>query len=196
MKDISATIVAGKDLGERISGAGSDARVIIDREFRHGLLDLSRAMQRNIKSNFRQRTRDLWRSITIGEITRSADELSSRVGSPLEYAEIQEEGGEVHAKNVRNLTIPLEAFMTGRGVARGSARDVIASPEDYGYDGTFFSRNVLMGVRGTGEDREVEPLFFLTPSVTIPARPWAQPALDEIQPQFESRVSSALEALL
>ena len=190
--DLKMTVVAGADLAELFKSGESQARIIIDREFGHGLLDLSRAMKRNVKKNFHRHSGDFSRSVTIGETTRSSAELSAEVGSPEEYAEIQEKGGEVSAKNVRNLTIPLEAFMTGRGVARGSARDVIASPGNYGYDGTFFTGNVLMGKRG----EETEPLFFLTPSVTIPARPWAQPALDEVKPQFESRVTSALEALL
>ncbi|HVB79927.1 MAG TPA: hypothetical protein VNE82_08260, partial [Candidatus Binataceae bacterium] len=61
-----------------------------------------------------------------------------------------------------------------------------------GYDGTFFSKGVLFGKKGD----QVDPLFALKPSVTLPARPYAQPALDEVGPVFEQRLESALEALL
>ena len=51
---------------------------------------------------------------------------AARVGSTMEYA-IQERGGTITAKNVRNRTIPLSPIHDGRAVARGTARDVIAS---------------------------------------------------------------------
>ena len=121
---------------------------------------LEASMKRNIKGAFRQHTGDFVRSITSEPIAESGNEISGRTGSNLEYAEIQEKGGTIHAKNVRFLTIPLEAFMTGQGVARGTARDVIAHPEEFGYDGTFFSKGVLFG-------KEAPTLcsFFCTESI-------------------------------
>ncbi len=194
--DIKLTIVAGQDLAEKFERAGAEGRAAIRRELGQAQLDLAAAMKRNIRSNFRQRSGDLLRSIAIAPIEESGDTITGPVGSNLEYAEIQEEGGEIRAKNVRNLTIPLEPFMTGQGLARGTARDVIESPGEYGYDGTFFSRGVLMGRRGSGADAETEPLFALRPSVMLPARPYAEPAIEEVKPQFESAMRAALEALL
>ena len=192
MADLTLSVVAGDDLAERFTESAGAARM----EMRHQLLDAmlktETAMKRNIRTTLRRRSGALEESISHEALEETSAGLSGRVGSNMEYAEIQERGGEIHAKNAKNLTIPLEAFMTGRGIAKGSARDLIASPGDYGYDGTFFSRGVLLGKRGD----EVEPLFVLKPSVTLPARPYAQPALDEIAPEFEASMRSALEALL
>ncbi len=192
MADIQVRVVEGADLAERFRAAGASVHQVMRHEVASAQLHLDRAMKRNIKKSFRQRTGDFSRSITSEPIVESGNEISGRTGSNLEYAEIQEKGGTIHAKNVRNLTIPLEAFMTGAGVARGTARDVISHPADYGYDGTFFSKGVLFGKIGD----EAEPLFALKPSVTLPSRPWAQPAADEVQPQFQSAMRAALEALI
>ena len=190
--DFTISVVAGKELADKFEQGGSAARATIRRELRSAQFALASAMKRNARSVLRQRSGDLVRSIVPGEIEESGAEITGPVGSNLEYAHIQKEGGTIAAKNVRNLTIPLAAFLTPQGIARGSARDVIAAPGDYGYDGTFFSRGVLMGRRG----EDVEPLFALRPSVTLPARPYAAPAMEEIKPQFEASLSSALEALL
>lgn len=195
MADLELKIVAGKDLADKLSGAASKARGVMRHELQRGQSKLNLAMRRNIRKTFRRHRGGL-ENIVSEPIDESGDTVSARVGSSLAYAEIQERGGEIHAKNVKNLTIPLEAFMTGRGYARGTARDVIGSPGEYGYDGTFFSKGVLFGKRGKGEDAEVEPLFSLRPSVTLPARPYAQPAIDEVAPEIEASMHSALEALL
>lgn len=192
MADLEIRVVEGAELAERFKAAGGQVRPIIRRQVVAAQFLLERAMKRNIKGSFKQHTGDFVRSISSEAIAEDGDEIYGRTGSNLEYAEIHEEGGEIHAKNVSNLTIPLEAFMTGSGVARGSARDLIANPGEFGYDGTFFSKNVLMGKSGD----EVVPLFVLTPSVTLPARPWAKPAADEVQPQFEESMRAALEALI
>ncbi len=192
MSDLTIRVVEGAELAERFKAAGAQVRPIMRHEVVAAQFMLERAMKRNVKDTFRQRTGDFARSISSEPLLESGEEISGRTGSNLEYAEIQEEGGEIHAKNVRNLTIPLEAFMTGQGVARGSARDLIANPEEFGYDGTFFSEGILFGKSGD----QAEPLFVLKPSVTLPARPWAQPAADEVQPKFESAMRTALEALI
>lgn len=109
--------------------------------------------------------------------------------------EIQECGGTITAKNVRNLTIPLSPFITGRGVGggarHGARRDRVA--ESYGYRSTFVSVQLIFGTRDHGV---AEPLFKLQPSVTLPARPDAAPAAEEIAPEFESQMVRAMESLL
>ncbi len=191
--NLELKIVAGADLAEKFDkAAGTGVHQAILHAVRGAQLDLANAMKRNIRAKFRQRSGDFARSIVSEPIEDRGAQVSGRTGSNLEYAQIQERGGEIRAKNVRNLTIPLEAFMTGRGLARGAAHSVIASPGNYGFDGTFFSHHILFGKRG----EEAVPLFALKPSVTLPARPWAQPALDEIKPSFEAAMRSALQALL
>lgn len=99
------------------------------------------------------------------------------------YGAIQEDGGTLIPKNAKYLTIPLEAMLTGVGVARGTARQVIESPEAFGYGGTFFAKGILFGKLGktakgnrrwrrggSGEQTTVIPLFALKTSVTIPGR--------------------------
>lgn len=188
-------IVTGHDLAVRFRSAGSKALAVVRQVHGQALLDLAAAMRRNVKRTFRQRTGKL-ADIVIEEPTESGGEIIGRAGSPLEYAEIQEEGGDIHAKNVGHLTIPLSAFETGRGVARGTARDVIGAPEAFGYDRTEFAGNLLFGVRGSGEDEEREPLFALVESVHLDPKPWAEPALKKIKPKYKKALASALEALL
>jgi hypothetical protein len=190
--DLKMTVVSGADLAQLFERAPEKARGILRTTMNAGMILLQSAMARNVRQTFRQRSGAL-ADIAIEPIAESGGELTGRVGSTLEYAEIQEKGGEIRAKNVRNLTIPLEPFMTGRGVARGSAHDVIANPSSFGYDGTFFSKGVLYGRHGNAT---TEPLFALKPSVTLQARPYAQPAIDEIKPEYAASVTSALEALL
>jgi len=103
-------------------------------------------------------------------------------------------GGEIHAKNVAHLTIPLEAIKTGRGLARGRARDIISSPGSYGYAGTFSMQGIIFGKRG--KDEPPEPLFLLRESVTLPPRPYAEPAAEQVRPEVESSVRRAMASLL
>jgi len=189
-RDLEMTIVAGADLAEAFSRSAGEARAAMRRE----LAAAQFAVVSKIKSNLRHRSRSgaLAESFIVEPLTESGNLISGRAGSNLEYAAIQEAGGEVQAKSVPHLTIPLAPFLTGRRIARGTARSVIESPGAYGYDGTFFSRGVLFGKRG----EESEPLFALKESITIPARPYVQPALDEAAPEFEAAMRAALEALL
>jgi hypothetical protein len=195
MSDISLKIIAGTDLADRLAGAAVEARAAIRREVNAASLLLASTMRANVKSALRMRSGDLYESITPIPVEESGAEISGGAGSNMEYAEIQERGGTITAKDTL-LTIPLDAMLTGRGIARGTAHEVIDNPGRFGFDGTFFSRGVLMGRRGEGADAEVEPLFALRRSVTIPAHPYAQPALDQTATTFEAAITVALEALL
>jgi len=55
------------------------------------------------------------------------------------------------------------------------------------------SAQLLFGRR---EDGTGEPLFALRLSVTLRARPYGEPALEEVAPQVESSLARAIEALL
>lgn len=96
------------------------------------------------------------------------------------YAAIQEFGGMIVPRNGAALTIPLQAMLTANGVARGSARDVKANPESFGFSSTFIPKghNVIMGTllgsKGRpghlrGQAGSAVPLFALKTSVMIPA---------------------------
>jgi hypothetical protein len=87
------------------------------------------------------------------------------------YGGIQEEGGTVIPSKAHALAIPLEAMLTGNGVARGTAADVRANPSAFGFVSTFIPKghSVIMG-KEAGKGGGVIPLFALKPSVTIPGR--------------------------
>ena len=114
MADITMSIVAGKDLAARFAGAAGGAHTVIRRELGSAMLRLQSTMGRNVARQFHRHTGQL-ENIVIEPIVESGEAISGRVGPSAEYGEIQERGGTITAKNVRNLTIPLSPFMTGRG---------------------------------------------------------------------------------
>jgi hypothetical protein len=75
----------------------------------------------------------------------------------------QEKGASIGPKRGMFLTVPLAAVRTGNGVARFTARQVIAAPQSFGYSGTFFKKSVLFGKKGD----EVVPLFAMVRRVTL-----------------------------
>lgn len=106
------------------------------------------------------------------------------------YMRVLAYGGTIRPKNGRYLTIPLEAARTPSGVARFSARDVIADPAAHGFSGTFFRDGVLFGskykrktVEGQSvsvEGGKVVPLFALKESVQMPQRNYLAIARDRL----------------
>ena len=114
-----------------------------------------------------------------------------RLTNRMPYAAIQEEGGEIHAKNVPHLTIPLPPALTPRGVAKyKSAREAIEKEK------LFYLRN-----RGTGKEimakriggGKIEAWFALKESVTIPASHYATRAIEAAKPAAEREVERALK---
>lgn len=87
------------------------------------------------------------------------------------YGSIQEDGGTILPKTARALTVPLEAMLTGNGVARGTAAQVRDDPSAFGFSATFIpkGRSVIMG-KLPGKNAGIVPLFALVPSVTILGR--------------------------
>lgn len=190
MAEFSITVVAGKDLPLKFKRGAADARPIMRRVMNRNLFLLAANVRGRMARLFTRRTGGL-ENIVIEPVLEIGPGLEGKVGSPVVYARIHEFGGDVHAKNVANLTIPLRAMMTGRGVARGSARDVISYPGSYGFDATFFRNSILFGK----QSGSATPLFKLQPSVHIPERPSWRPALEEIQPIFEVDMRRALTGL-
>lgn len=118
-----------------------------------------------------RRTGDLARAlmtlVTIDDHSVSGDLFPDP--DKVAYGSIQEDGGTIVPRNAQALTIPLEAMLTGNGVARGIAGQVRQDPEAFGFVATFIPKNhhVIMGKEPGGG---IIPLFALVPSVTIPAR--------------------------
>jgi len=105
------------------------------------------------------------------------------------YARINELGGVIRPQNAQFLTVPLAAVLTANGVARFSAREIIESPGQGGYIGTFFRNNVLFGKRG-GAD--IEPLFALKSSVTITGKHYMQQGLESLHGEIQDRLTASV----
>jgi len=101
----------------------------------------------------------------------------------LPYGPIQEFGGVIRAKNATYLTIPMEEALTSAGVARFSAGEAEAA----GYR-TFVHNHMIFGVK----DGVLYPLFYLVPSVTIPARPYVGPVRDANRVYIEEQLKQAV----
>ncbi|MDO8431774.1 MAG: hypothetical protein Q7S58_05120 [Candidatus Binatus sp.] len=196
MSDFKVTLVGGKGIAAKIASFSADMRKEIARDVHAAQILLQRTATRILKQRTAGRGTGRLRAFIIEDIVEREHEVTGRVGSPEKYAEIQERGGDIHAKNAANLTIPLEAFMTGRHVARGSAHDLIGTPGKYGYTGTFFKSGILFGTQGKGKNEKSVPLFLLRPSVNIPGRPYMEPALAEVTPIAERNIATGLERLL
>lgn len=190
MAALEATIVVGKDLPKRFKAARADARRIMRSEIGGAQLLFAQLGKANVERNFTRRTGGL-EHVAINPIRETSAGFEGSAGWTVVYAQAHEKGGTIHAKNVQNLTIPLSAILTKRGVPRGTAHDVISNPGSYGFDGTFFRTHILFGK----QSGKAVPLFKLQPSVTLPAKPFAEPALKAVQPVFEAKLHSAMQAL-
>ena len=105
------------------------------------------------------------------------------------YMRAQEKGATITPRSAASLTIPIGNAKTAKGVARFSARDVIASPGSFGYVGTFVRDGILFGT--TGKKERPAPLFILAKRVNLrpvgflartlsEKREWAQQTLSDV----------------
>jgi hypothetical protein len=105
--------------------------------------------------------------------------LTARIGTNVKYAAIQEFGGFVRAKNVKNLTIPLnrEAELT-------TARRLM----DSGRGAIFKSKagNLIMWKKT--DAGKVVPMYLLRPSVFIRPHPYMRPGMMSVRPYFLQKV--------
>jgi len=109
-------------------------------------------------------TGDLRRSIKtpVPKITPLGVEAEVRVES--RYARLHEEGGKVYPKTAAYLRIPLRQDLRGKLTPANAF--VVRS-----------SNGNLLIARKEGDG--IEPLYMLVPSVTIEARPFLEPALED-----------------
>ena len=191
MDGIVGEIIGGTEMVARLQGVTPKARENVRETIRR----LQQTLANNIKSQFLSgsplhvRSGTLRGGINVGPIEESADEIRGPVGTNTIYAAIQNYGGTITPKNSTYLTIPLDAALTPAGVMRWSAREIISSPGQGGYTGTFFRNGVLFGKTAGG----IEPLFALKTSVTIPARPYMEPGLESVRGDFNAGMTDALE---
>lgn len=189
---LSATVVVGKGIPSRFKSGGAEVRRAIRRELEFAQLLLRDSMVVHAKEKLTRHTGNLF-NFVIEPVVSHGGRMgySGRVGSPMIYAPIQEYGGTIHAKNWPHLAIPLKAIKTElRTQARATARNVIANPGAFGFSSTFYrsSSQIIFGRSSEG----TKPLFKLQESVTLPARPYAQPAINEVAPVFEAKMESAI----
>lgn len=131
---------------------------------------LEAAIKDNIrsKSGLKVRTGRLLNSVKK-EIVEEGDTLYGEVGTEgVPYAGIHEFGGTITPKNAQNLTIPTSRNRRADGSPRMSIRDVFATKKAFIAKGIVFLKK---------SKDDIEPMFILKKSVTIPARPYIQPAL-------------------
>ena len=107
-------------------------------------------------------------------------------GKKAAYAAIQEEGGTVRPVHAENLTVPLEAARTAKGVARFSARQLFDNPQSVGYVDAFTAKGVIFGVKQRKRKGEavdgygsIEALFALKKQITIPGRHYMRDTVQE-----------------
>jgi len=109
-------------------------------------------------------------------------------GNDVRYARIHELGGTIRPQRAKSLAIPLPAAKTGAGVSgRPGPRDF----PDLQFMPSKNPRNVGILATPAGV-----PMFVLRRSVTIPARPYLRPALDQSTDGFRARLGAAMARAL
>ena len=110
-------------------------------------------------------------------------------GNDVRYARIHELGGTIRPKRAKSLAIPLPAARTGAGVSgRPGPRDV----PGLRFVPTPGSPRVVAVL--VNESNQV--MFYLHKSVTIPARPYLKPSMDQAVQGFRARLGSAMARAL
>ena len=168
MIEIRMDVEGTQRVTQRLQGVPKAVHVAALDGMRRVGLGLQRHLNGNILSGqlLKVRTGNLRRA-TFSRVEDTRGSVSAVLGidsRKAPYGRIHEKGGTIRPKRARHLTIPLPAALTGVGVARFTARQVITNPGSFGYTGTFVAKNVIFGKRGSDA---IEPLFALKSQVTI-----------------------------
>lgn len=115
-----------------------------------------------------------------------------RGGQPVRYAAIHEKGGTIRAKAGGLLRIPMPGMLTGAGVDRnpGSLRGDARFRFHRGQDGRMWLVHAGLGGSTMG------PAYRLVPQVTIPARPYLRPSIEEIRPKLRESLTRAMREIV
>ena len=103
----------------------------------------------------------------------------------LMIANVHEYGATIHARNVKNLAIPI------------SKESADKSPRDF--DGLFFIETEEGRLYGVTEGRnkgDLNFLFLLMPSVTIPERSFIRGSFDNGQDELQAACRAAIESIV
>lgn len=123
-------------------------------------------------------------------------EVGSLTGdTALIYARQVEFGGTIVGKPW--LAIPLSSMKTKAGVGGIRARDVRASPSQFGYSGTFVAKGVVFGKlpgKTKKGGKNIVPLFALKKSVDQKGRPYLIPTVERDLPMVADEIKAAVDA--
>lgn len=112
------------------------------------------------------------------------------------YAGLQERGGTIKPKSGRFLWIPIGDNVTKNGTAKLTPTQAIAMPHfiSWSKGPVFFGKAPGKQTKKQfAQNFGITPLFLLRTSVTVPARMGAAKLFQEMIPNLEDRVSSALQ---
>lgn len=138
-------------------------------------------IQNAAKQKSPKKTRTLSRSIHQEVLESSKERAVVEIGTDLSYAKIHEYGGVIAPKKGRFLAIPVS------DTAKTSV-----SPRNF--PGKLHVR--VNGGSGVLLDADNIVHFALVTSVTIPARPYLRPALDENKSRAISAIGNAITLLM
>lgn len=136
------------------------------------------------------------RRATFYRVTDEGSDIAVVIGmdaAKAPGARALEHGATITPKRSTYLTVPLPAAQTAKGVARFTARQVIHSPEAYGYVGTFVRDKVILGKMAGGG---IEPLFALKSQVVLKPVGYLAGTTDEKMPWARQTVSEAVRSAL
>lgn len=138
-------------------------------------------VQNAAKEKAPARTSNLRRSIHSEVAAQDESYAEVVVGTDVEYATIHEFGGTITPKNAKYLAIPLT----------DAARAAITP---LNFPGRL--RPIMRGGSGVLVDQAGEAQYALRKSVSIPARPYLRPALDENADAARDAMGQALKQQL
>ena len=139
---------------------------------------------RNIQRKLKRRTGTLQNSIEYS-IIGADKKIIGLVGTRgVPYAPVHEFGAEIVPKKAKYLTIPIGDNRRRDGLPRIRTKDI---------DAPFFVKKhgtLFMGGRDEGI------LFVLKKKITVPPRPYIQPAIDKHRENIYKRFSALLEKVI
>jgi hypothetical protein len=132
------------------------------------------------------------RSVTYRVFEEGNESIAVVAGPDLRkapYMRAHDKGATIVPKRVGNLTIPIGEALTGKGVSRFTARQLIDNPTSYGYVGTFTHNRIIFGKKSNGN---TVPLFVLKTSVRLKAVGFMAHTLSEKKAWADSVVEDAV----